>query len=482
MDYASIFKPETLTKLNRQSADNLRTIKQEFNLMDQGAYLRLLQDIMAIEAPYKAQLEQLAVNMVEDLYPVIEEQGIKIDAGLTDMNGTRDELAEIKVNVPISGKLNGKKVTSDSFALEDSNFYLGHKEGDYITIKYGGPIEYSKLLKVLKSKKIPHEVIEGPNGTGKFKVKPQYFNLNEGISPEGRRRIINSISQGAALKGAFSFYLFKDHLDAIDPTLVGKYNEVMKRTFGVYDDDNIIAMMMTLLAQGVDLKGQAGGSSKVIIKEIKVNNPGIKFPIIFNSWNEFKKIYPTLNKLGYTNWLNQPYGETDINQWARLPLSINLHYPEHKITTISSPPLNESQESGITIRARAICFPMLVHEIIKGLYELISLQGFKGDKEQNQAVVDKVDKLEHEPHDLQKGKFIFEALNNLFADSSYNDPRIREHFFIEIYQLDDEEFLEFIENTINGELTKEQIRWYNQILKEIAWDIKEDDFKETGIE
>jgi len=72
MDYASIFKPDTLAKLNRQSADNLRTIKQEFNLMDQGAYLRLLQDVMTIEAPYKAQLEQLAVNMVEDLYPVIE--------------------------------------------------------------------------------------------------------------------------------------------------------------------------------------------------------------------------------------------------------------------------------------------------------------------------------------------------------------------------------------------------------------------------
>ncbi|MFK5173559.1 hypothetical protein ACI3QN_13680, partial [Propionibacterium freudenreichii] len=69
MKYEDIFKLETLSKLNRQSADNLRTIKQEFDLMDQMAYLRLLQDIMRIEAPYRAQLEQLAVNMVEDLYP-----------------------------------------------------------------------------------------------------------------------------------------------------------------------------------------------------------------------------------------------------------------------------------------------------------------------------------------------------------------------------------------------------------------------------
>jgi len=244
MNYDQIFKPETLSKLNRQSADNLRTVKQEMNLMDQEAYLSLLQDIMTIEEPYKQQLEQLAVNMVEDLYPVIEEQGIKIDAGLTDMNGTRGE-------------------------------------------------------------------------------------LDETISPEGRRRVINSITQGAALKGAFAFYLFKDHLDAIDPTLVDKYNEVMKRTFGVFDDDNVIAMMMALLAQGVDLKGSAGGSSKVIINEIKVNGKEIneikvkkpieiKLPMDIRNPETYDKIAPQLEKMGYTWGHNYNYLKpTQVNPWRQ---------------------------------------------------------------------------------------------------------------------------------------------------------------------
>ena len=90
--------------------------------------------------------------------------------------------------------------------------------------------------------------------------------LKEQISPEGRRRIINGISQGAALRGAFSFYLFKDYLDAIDPSLIDKYNQIMKNSFGVYDDDNAIAMMLSALAQGVNT---AGGSSKVIINEFQ---------------------------------------------------------------------------------------------------------------------------------------------------------------------------------------------------------------------
>ena len=100
---------------------------------------------------------------------------------------------------------------------------------------------------------------------------------------------------------------------------------------------------------------------------------------------------------------------------------------------------------------------MLVHEIIKGLYELISLQGFKGDKTSNQQVADKVDTLENEPEDLKYGKFIYDALNNIFANSNAN-PKAKEFFFIEVYQLENEEFISLIENAINESLTSDQ-KW-----------------------
>ena len=142
--------------------------------------------------------------------------------------------------------------------------------------------------------------------------------------------------------------------------------------------------------------------------------------------------------------------------------------------------LNEQQ--GPTIQARAICFPMLVHEIIKGLYELVSLQGFSGTKDQNQAVVDKVDKLENEPHDLKYGKYIYDALNNIYAESGYDDSRIREFFFAEVYQLGDQEFVDFVENALNDELTSSQQSWIKQTLKEIQMDLRSDDFDQSGIE
>jgi hypothetical protein len=123
---------------------------------------------------------------------------------------------------------------------------------------------------------------------------------------------------------------------------------------------------------------------------------------------------------------------------------------------------------------------MLVHEIIKGLYEIVSLQGFKGDKASNQKVVDKVDKLENEPEDLKHGKFIYDALNNLFADSGF-DTKLKEYFFSEIYQLEDEEFIELIENSINESLTSSQLQWVKSTLKQIERDVKEDDFDNTNL-
>jgi hypothetical protein len=140
---------------------------------------------------------------------------------------------------------------------------------------------------------------------------------------------------------------------------------------------------------------------------------------------------------------------------------------------------DEPEPIKITIVARAICFPMLVHEIVKGLYELLSLQGFGTDKEQNQNVVRNVDQLSNEPHDMQYGKFIYDAVSNLYNESNYDDPRVRELLFVEIYKMQDEEFLIFIENAINNKLTPNQKRWAQNIMNDINNDLKKDD---TGLE
>ena len=221
---------------------------------------------------------------------------------------------------------------------------------------------------------------------------------------EAKRRIINGITQGASIRGSFAFYLFKEYLDLLDDTLVDKYGEILKLSFGIYDSEEAIAMLLAMIAQ---------------------------------------------NK-------NMPGGESQ------------MEYDE------------EAQQ--FVIKARAICFPMLVHEIVKGLYEIVGTQGFGKDKEQNKAVIGAVDKLSNEPRDFQYGKFIYDALNNLYGESNIDDARVRELFFTEVYKLDEEEFVNFIENLINNKLTTIQKQWAMGEMKAIEKDLKKDDTGLAGLD
>ena len=133
------------------------------------------------------------------------------------------------------------------------------------------------------------------------------------------------------------------------------------------------------------------------------------------------------------------------------------------------------------IKARAICFPMLVHEIVKGLYEIVGTEGFGPDKEKNKAIVKAVDKLSNEPNDLRFGKFIYDAISKLYNESNIDDARVRELFFASLYKLSDDEFFPFVENAINNELTPEQKRWAAGEMKDIEKDLKKDDTGLSGL-
>jgi len=214
---------------------------------------------------------------------------------------------------------------------------------------------------------------------------------------QAKRRIINGITQGASIRGAFGFMLFKEYLDAINPELVEKYSEILKLVFGTYDDENAIAMMLAALANNQKMEG----------------------------------------------------GESE------------MEYDE------------EAEQ--FVIKAKALCFPMLVHEIVKGLYEIVGTEGFGSDKEKNQDIVNAVDKISNEPNDLRFGKFLYDAISKIYNESDVDDARVRELFFAALYKLSDDEFFPFIENAVNDELTSSQKRWAIGEMKDIERDLKKDD-------
>ena len=316
--YQDIFSPETLEKLNQKSAESLRLLLGNQDLIRvMMSSQALLNDIIAAERPYQQQLEDLAVSIVKEMYPTLNDENIDIDAKIVSL--------------------------SDVGA-----------------------------------------------------------SLDEATPGEKRRRVINAITQGASVASLAEFFrIFKNNIDEIDPSLYDKYNQIMNQTFGIYDNENAIAMMLAAVASGQKL---AGGSSKIVISE------------------------------------------------------------------------------ALGIRARAVCFPMLVHELIKGYYGILGQRGVKGDKETRQAIVNKVDTLSNEPEDIRYGKFIYKAIDNIFqAFADTDDKRVQTFFFQDIYDLDDNEFFSFVENAINSNLTPQQIQWVQDTIENIIDDLRADDLTASGI-
>jgi hypothetical protein len=282
--------------------------------------------------------------------------------------------------------------------IEAENGYRDHLEllaADIVTKAYP-IIDYANIkidakIVTMGDLKIPEESDEVPV---------------EDTPPEAeqaKRRIINGITQGASIRGSFAFLLFRDYLDAFDEELVAKYNEILKLSFGIYDDENAIAMLLAMIAQQQ----------------------------------------------------NMPGGESEM--------------------------VYDEDEEQFVIKARAICFPMLVHEIVKGLYEIVGTEGFGADKEKNQAIVNTVDKLSNEPNDLRFGKFIYDAISDIYNDGNINDPRVRELLFSEIYKLSEEEFVPFIENAVNNILTSQQKKWAADTMRDIKDDLRKDDTGLAGL-
>jgi hypothetical protein len=323
------FGDTTQRKLSAKSAESLRDMLGGKSWMQASQEsMQLLQQVMQAEAPYRDQLEELAKEVVYNVFPIVKEAGIDIDA----------KLVQSPSEMKISKGQDEEEIDNEEEAEE--------------------------ALDVIADK--------------------------SGID---KRRIINSITQGAALRGSRAYYLFDYALETLDTLGVkDDYEELMKNAYGIYDDDQAIAMMMAMLGQSGGQGSSQGGESEV-------------------DWNE--------------------------------------------------------EEDTMTVKATALTFPILLMEIIKGLYEFVSLQGFSADAEKNKQLVKTVDKVQNEPEDIRWGKFIYDALRDVVDDYAEDPQAVRELVFAEIYKLEQPFFQEFIEAAINDDLSTDHKRWVEDTVKQI---------------
>jgi hypothetical protein len=145
-------------------------------------------------------------------------------------------------------------------------------------------------------------------------------------------------------------------------------------------------------------------------------------------------------------------------------------------------------EGGTKIVAQGLIFPILCHEVIKGIEESIARHGLPEDREMSQQVRGVTDVLSNEPMQLRIGPEIVEKLRFALPDEMYDDENkgLVPWFYSILYKTPAKEFLEIIGNAISEDESKvkKATAKFKEIMKEAQKSKSEyDDFKgEEGSE
>jgi len=136
----------------------------------------------------------------------------------------------------------------------------------------------------------------------------------------------------------------------------------------------------------------------------------------------------------------------------------------------------EGEEGGDKpkIKARVLDLPMLVHETVKGIYELIASGAIDPDPVRAQKVLQAADTLSDEQEDIRYGPYIARDLRdyiNSVADKisgANNIPNIREFVFGKMIQLQSETFVKLVTSILLKEKGPERIisKFINEIIEE----------------
>jgi len=126
------------------------------------------------------------------------------------------------------------------------------------------------------------------------------------------------------------------------------------------------------------------------------------------------------------------------------------------------------------IHVQAMVFPVLIHELVKGVMEILSAHGLPKDNKISNYVIDKADFLSAEPWDMRLGPAIWENFTQMIDADDFD---LKHHIFSELVSLPVLEFNSKMREIMAG--TKEGKKIISDISDNVKADMETDDFNET---
>lgn len=137
----------------------------------------------------------------------------------------------------------------------------------------------------------------------------------------------------------------------------------------------------------------------------------------------------------------------------------------------------DEEKPDTQIVADGLIFPILCHEIVKGIEEAAGRHGLPQDTELAQKVMGQTDILSNEPMQLRIGPEIVEKLRMSLPDEMFEESNkgLINWFKVQLYKLDAKEFLMLIGDVISTDESKNKkaTRRFEELMKE-AMKLKEE--------
>lgn len=139
----------------------------------------------------------------------------------------------------------------------------------------------------------------------------------------------------------------------------------------------------------------------------------------------------------------------------------------------------DDQTDPPTVRVRASTFPLLVHELVKGVMEVFGTHGLPDDPRQQEMIMGATDTLPSEIWDSRLGPIFWEKFVETYPDKLFEDDmkHIQHYLFMRFSQLSANEFFRVAQLILKGDPRGQQ--FIQRMVNDIVADLKQQDYENS---
>jgi len=168
-------------------------------------------------------------------------------------------------------------------------------------------------------------------------------------------------------------------------------------------------------------------------------------------------------------------------------------YPEDMSQMMSASGGGQAGQSEIdtetdppTVKARGITFPILLHELVKGVFEVLGTHGLPDDPRQAEMVIASQDTLPSEIWDLRLGPIFWEKFTAAYPDELFEEDKkyIQHYLFQRFSSLDPKKFFKLTKFILSDDPKGKQVLqiMVDEIVEELKEQNKKDMFGDEDYE